>query len=45
MVGFGILPLKNRLDRRLIAHTKDWPGSSYAFYAGLDTKIRIDPVD
>jgi putative transposase len=35
----------NPVKRGLVAHPKDWPGSSYSFYIGKSTKIRIDPVD
>ena len=35
----------NPVKRGLVRHPKDWPWSSYAFYAGQDTRIRIDSVD
>ncbi len=35
----------NPVKRGLVAHPKDWPWSSYAFYAGRkDTLTRIHPV-
>src|SRR5271169_5697293 len=35
----------NPVKRGLVAHPKDWPWSSYSFYVGKGTNIRIDPVD
>jgi hypothetical protein len=35
----------NPVKRGLVSRPEDWAWSSYAFYAGLDTKIRIDAVD
>jgi putative transposase len=35
----------NPVKRGLVTHPKDWPWSSHAFYAGQETKIRIDAVD
>jgi len=36
----------NPVKRGLVAHPKDWPWSSYAFYAERgDILARIDPVD
>jgi putative transposase len=35
----------NPLKRKLVVHAKDWPWSSFSFYAkGKDCLIRIDPV-
>ena len=36
----------NPLKRKLVAHPKDWPWSSFSFYANLKLGlIRIDPVN
>ncbi len=35
----------NLVKRGLVAHPKDWPWSSYAFYAGRkDSLTRVDSV-
>lgn len=35
----------NPVKRRLVAHPKDWPWSSFSFYASKDTGlVRIDPM-
>jgi len=36
----------NPVARRLVAHPKDWPWSSWAYYVkGEDGVIRVDPID
>ena len=36
----------NPLKRKLVAHPKDWPWSSFSFYSKLKQGlIRIDPVN
>jgi putative transposase len=35
----------NPLKRKLVAHPKDWPWSSFSFYAKSDPAlVRIDPI-
>jgi putative transposase len=35
----------NPLKRKLVAHPKDWPWSSFSFYAKRDSAlVRIDPI-
>ncbi|MGC2144115.1 MAG: hypothetical protein WA619_09850, partial [Candidatus Acidiferrum sp.] len=35
----------NPVQRKLVEHPKDWPWSSWAYYAGQgDVKIRMDQV-
>ena len=35
----------NPVRRKLVSHPKDWPWSSFSFYAGQDSGlVRIDPV-
>jgi len=35
----------NPVKRGLVSRPGDWPWSSYAFYAGRESRIRFDPVD
>jgi hypothetical protein len=37
---------ENPVKRKLVQHPKDWPWSSWSFYAGREAgMVKIDPVD